>query len=1302
MICVLPALNERSRGKSSGVGVQDGASETSNNVPSAENVPRFRMALVAWTGSDAAALSGVLKGTNVEIVSLTKEEFSGSELSDCGVVVFRAIGWNPTDADREALARLKQKTNTVGYPQTLDLAVESTNCDAELAAKLGEYVSFFCEDNARSFAALCAERFGGDGSRDIRSEEGKILTEFSVRTPLVPPVKGYFYWGSEISKTYEEFEARRVKEGRDLPEDAPRVALFGSFLEPFKALERKPQDELIAKLESRGYNVYPIYNLEKDPELLTRCKPDAAIYFPRGRVLSNESAPTLFARIDCPVLTAVCLSASEREWRAEPIGATGSYYALTTALPELDGVIEPTPIATREPNEDGVVVRTPLGERIDALVDRVGKHIALRRKSNAEKKIAVFYYKAPGAAALTAQSLEVVDSLYNTLLFLRDEGYDLGPNLPNSPDELRQRIDREGRTIGQWELGTLERFVEEARPELVPQNLYAKWFKEELPEEARKKVLDAWGPAPGAVMTRDVGDQYGALVPRVQFGNVVLLPQPTTDVVEDAPYSPLDDDFAAVHGTNKAPPHFYIAAYLWARRGFNADAIVHFGTHGSLEFTQGKSGFLTESCFPDALIGDCPHVYLYSINNIGEAFLAKRRSRAALVSHLTPPFVKSGLYGDLETLDTKMHEYAELSSPALKEEYARSIAEAALRSALVDDLAAEPEFQQFASLEFREKFEREKQVFTEEQFEKLHRLLHRYENVNVADGLHVLGRPWTEEQIAETAEIASEPQETFEPKLRASFALELERFAAALSGRYIPPSTGGDYLVNPESLPTGRNLAGLNAEKLPSLEAERLAARLTDELIGAYRAKNEGAFPRRVACTLWGGETTRTQGLGVAQVLYLLGVRIKRDSRGSASQLELIPDEELGRPRIDVFVQTSGQFRDAFASKIETIDRAVRLAVDAPENELYPNFARENSLRVAERLRDERNMTDEDAKEASTARVFGATNALSYGTGVMRLIERSDLWQDESQIADRYIANMSGVYRGAQHWGVPIEGLLEMNLEGLDLAVQTRSSNVWGPAKLDHIYEFATLAAAARAKTGKDVEFWFDDLRNPNEARVESVRAALKEELRATIWNPRYLQGLQREGASALESASKTIGNLFGWNVAQPNMIDRAVWEETKAVFIDDARQIGVRKWFEEKNPAALQDISAVMLESIRKGYWNADAETTKQIAELHAELVVKYGAPGSYRSTGNRELRKFVGKLLDDPTEYERQMQKALEASKPHIEGLGLKEVADEERTKETQEAPVDSFWLITALVCALAFAALGFWTPRPRVFDR
>ena len=1263
---------------------------TSENAVGEEKTRRtFKVAFVGWSDADFARWRSTTAGTNFEMEAVKREAFASTDFSSCDVVLIRAIGWTPTDAEREKLAEISaQNVATLAFPATLDAAREATNVSPELAAAFYEYLTFPCEENVRSGAAFLAKKFGGLERSEIfyweDVEKNAVKKEttygaasrpaFDVASPKEAPPFGYFYRGPQIDETLEAFQARRDADGRSLPPNSPKIALFGAFLEPFKAEERGPQDELIAKLEARGFDVYPIYNLKNNKNLLLDVKPDLAIYFPRGRALPDGAAVDVFKSLNCPVLSAVCLSVSEAEYRSQPVGATGSYYALTTALPELDGVVEPLAIATKDADEKGFVARRALSERIDALVERCAGWIELRRKSNAEKRLAIFFYKAPGGSALTAQSLEVVPSLYNTLTRLRDEGFDLGADFPQTLEEFRLRVEREGRTVGQWNLGDFEKFVEEARPEFVAENLYKKWFNDNLMKDVRRRVVDVWGAAPGDYMTRDVGDEFGILIPRLRFGNVALIPQPSTAVLKDAPYSKNDNDFDAVHGTDKAPPHFYWAAYFWALHGFAADALVHFGTHGSLEFTPGKSAFTTENCFSDALIGDKPHLYLYSINNIGEAFLAKRRARATIVSHLTPPFTQSELYGDLQEIGAKLREYLETSDSALKSETASTLVAAVFRSNLLDDLLDEPAFRAFADAEFRAEFERSGRVFDEAQVETLHRVLHRYEDASVADGLHVVGRPWTDEQVAQTAAQTTLAKDDAEKRLRDSFDDELNRFVDGLCGRFIPPSTGGDFLVNPDAAPTGRNLAGLDVQKLPTPEAERLAAKLTDEILENHRAANGGAWPRRVACVLWGGESIRTRGLGVAQVFYLLGVRVKYDSRGNAAELELIPSSELGRPRIDVLVQTSGQFRDAFGAKIEAIDRAVRLAAEA-EDDAFPNFVRENVAKIAERLVRENGTQPEEAEELATARVFGSTNALSYGTGIMRLVERGDLWNDETEVADRYLANMSGVYRNASRWGTPVKGLLEFNLDGVEAMLQTRSSNVWGPAKLDHVYEFATLATAVRTKTGRDPQIWFDDLRSPTNPRVETARAALREELRTTLWNPKYLKGLQREGASAAASTAKTVRNLYGWNVAQPETIDASVWEETTAVFVDDARNLGIREWFETQNPAALQDMTAVMLETVRKGYWDAAPETVEKIAKLHAELVAKHGASGSYETTGNKKLIEFIGTLpLGEAGDaYRAEIERATTPPQaPQIQGLALTKI--DENAGKTPESDATS----------------------------
>ena len=404
-------------------------------------------------------------------------------------------------------------------------------------------------------------------------------------------------------------------------------------------MECQPAEYVIRALESRGVRVYPIFGSEGCERLLEAAKPDLTIVFPIGRVTRGNTAAELFSRLKCPCVSALALLTSPEEWMADPRGMTGTWMDLQITLPELDGVIEPIAVAARVPNVQNIRVRTPIPDRIEKRLALVLNWLKLRRTANAQKRVVIVYYKGPGLSTLTAGGLDVVPSLFNTLKRMEAEGYDLGGKLPKSPEALFDLIQAKGKTLGQWAMGSYEKFLEQGEPEFVPASQYAEWFQQALSEKRQRETLDLWGPIPGKQMVAQREGRPFLVISRIRLGNVVIMPQPTVGVGKD--------EIAMIHGTELAPPHFYLGAYLWARYGFKADAIVHFGTHGSLEFTNGKSCCLSRDCWPDILIGDVPHIYPYVINNIGEAMLAKRRANAVIISHLTPAFCESTLYGEL-------------------------------------------------------------------------------------------------------------------------------------------------------------------------------------------------------------------------------------------------------------------------------------------------------------------------------------------------------------------------------------------------------------------------------------------------------------------------------------------------------------------------------------------------------------------------------------------------------------------------------------------------------------------------------
>lgn len=1314
----------------------------------------MRVVVVNYSDANWGVWKVAASFTPYTLHRLTFAELEERSLTNYDVILIWARGWHPTSKQKEQLD-LARKRGTKVYTSatTLDESIGQMNVTEQQAKKINDYIEQGGIDNITSLLHYFAHEFQG----------------YSVNVPdvVVRPNVGYFHLGDKFFETFEEYEQYLDSLQPMLKKDAPRVAILGPILRPYATLERQSLDELIDKLTRHGVRVYAINGLKEKPELLEKCQPDVAVVFPIGQILSGNEGKRILERLNIPCLIAINIIASREEWESEPTAMSGAYLSLSTVLPEMDGAIEPTAVSTVDLNEDGLKLRNPIHERIDRFVRRILRWSNLRRKSNAEKRVAIVYYKGPGHAAITAKGLETVKSLYNTLLRLKQEGYNLGDSFPSTLEEFQQRIDVEGRTVGQWAVGALEQFVKEGKPEMIPATQYSKWFQQEIPEKRQQEIISLWGNIPGKILTVQENEQSMILVSRIRFGNIVILPQPTTAILTDEEIAQGTHDTKSIHGTMKPPPHFYIAPYLWLQHGFKADILVHFGTHGSLEFTQGKSVALSEQCFPVILIGDLPHVYIYSINNIGEALLAKRRSAAVLVSYLTQPFTEAGMYGSLQTICEKITDIKTVEGDQLKLEIRRSITRLAEENDLLQEIDVKKTTHE--NTEF---------LLDDEQIEKLHDYLHQLEGENVNDGLHVLGRSWTEEQIVKTAvamlgdralneikldddiskddhnyldkkreklldlvrqsllspssSLESSPIEETPPKekptrkpanvansrrpqrgqsipatvpvvnplanigkyiraLQESQNAELDRFIMSLSGKFIPPSSGGDVIINPDAAPTGRNIMSLDVESTPSEEAWTVAVRLSDEIIAEHQKQHNGAYPRRISCTFWGGEYIRTRGTILAQSLYFMGVRLVRDSRGSVVSLEVIPSEELKRPRIDIFIQTSGQFRDAAGSRIELLNQAVEMVSKLPD-EPYQNFVKEHSLKT-ENILKRKGYSAAESREYSTARIFGSPYAANYGTGIMEVIERGDRWENDSQIADKYIKNMNGVFRNGKVWGIPIDGLMESQLDETDIILHSRSSNTWGPLRLDHVYEFSTLALAVRSKTGVDPQILFSDLRNPEKAKVTQAKKAIREETRTTLWNPKYISALQKESGNAAAQFVETIRNLYGWNVVQPSSIDASLWEETYRVYIEDKNKLGLREYFEKQSPYALQDITAIMLETIRKELWKASPEIIENLTKIHAEFVAEHGAGCSYDTCANSKLHQFIGNHLTEElqSKYQNSLNTALQSTQPlpEIEGIELEKkttkIADEQEQKDFSFGIILAIFLTTTVILTM-----------------
>ncbi|MDR1926024.1 MAG: cobaltochelatase subunit CobN [Planctomycetaceae bacterium] len=1468
----------------------------------------MRIAVVAEFDSEWVAYQEAVKGTNFAVHRYKKEEIVSASFENYDLVMLRGMGWQPSDAE---IANVKKAAELGAYIHVSASTRTSTgdlnNIPSEIRTAFEKYA------------------FAG-GSENLANGLLYLARELKGYKAVIPdpkplPRQGYFHLDGKLYDSLESYDSYLDKAYPNLPKDAPRVILTGAFVNFYDDLERGAIDMINRKLAETGCRVYAIAG-RTDRKQFETIKPNLILFTPMGSLLGNETIDFL-TKQNIPCIDIVNIMGTKEEWMNEPTALSSGYTGQVLVLPELDGIIEPTAIAARSINSEGLSVRMPLTERIEVLVRRINRWITLQRKSNSEKRVVIVYYKAPGHSPLGAAGMETIDSLFNVLQRMQDEGYNLGGRLPADSKGLADLIQKEGCTIGGWAEGTWEEYLRDGDPVFVPAEDYAAWLKKELPEENRKALIRVWGDVPGKHNTIQKDGKPYLIVTRVKLGNIALMPLPsvaiisndaadtatvqnntdtnnttnnttnnaTSSVSNSATKNPpsmdgsnaggassanivvkegegvVTDEMSAVHGTNQPPPHSYLGAYLWIRNGFKADAMVHFGTHGSMEFTKGKSALLSEFCYPTILTGDMPHIYPYIINNIGEALVAKRRASAVTISHLTPPFTKAELYGEISQMSSKIHDYKTVEGNSLKTEIIKSLTELVRKN----DMFKEIGYKENPS---------EDLLLTENDIELLDEYLDHLADVNIQDGLHVIGRTWTDEQIADTVvsmlgepaiekltkireskKIADLPDDNAEaakffvrgvlagkikddtPKiseaddknnnnkidnkenldkenldkisddkktddkkteikkpntekndeqtpnnpnetnstnsnnqkptnpphgmpnmnnitrggmsdgmsggmgggsrggmgggmsggmgggmggadrsrwggitgeskkfkesddpysaliegtlfhannLAESTENELLGFLGALNGGFVPPSSGGDVIFNPNAAPTGRNIASVNLEETPTVESYKVGVKLTEHIISEFRLQNPDRYPRRVACTFWGGEYIRTRGVVLAQALYLMGLKPRRDSRNIVYDVELIPSEELGRPRIDIVVQTSGQFRDAAVGRIELLDKAVRMVAELPD-EKFPNFVKENSLQTEEELKKD-GIAPADAREYSTARIFGSPSG-NYGTGIQGAVDRSDA-NNTRQIADQYIRNMNGMYRSGKIWGVQVRGLFESQLKGTDMMIQSMSSNTWGPLTLDHVYEFNTLALAIREKTGTDPKIWFSDMRNPSSSRAITAVQAIREEARSSIWNPKYITGLQREGAGAAASLVEPMRNMRGWNVVQPSSIDKSLWDEMFAVYIEDKHDLKLKEYFESKNPYALQDMTAVLLDVVRKKMWQPDMEVVKRLAELHVEMVEKHGAGCSADTCGDKRLHAFIGDIIGNiPAEYQNALDQVLQAKagkKPEVEGMRLEEKIDLLK-KTNMNAYTSAPLFVTIIVLGISIITIG-----------
>ncbi len=890
----------------------------------------------------------------------------------------------------------------------------------------------------------------------------------------------------------------------------------------------------------------------------------------------------MLARLDVPYIAAHSVEFETlEEWQASDRGLLPVEATMMVAIPELDGSTGPILFGGRSERAANPRDMQAHPERVAKLAERVERMIALRRTPRADRKLGVVLFNFPpnAGATGTAAYLSVYESLHRTLTGLKIAGYSV--EVPASVDELRDRI------LG----GNAARFGAGA-------NVHARITADDhIRRERHLGEIEAqWGPAPG----KHQSDGSSIFVLGERFGNVFVGVQPAFGYEGDPMRLLFEKGFA--------PTHAFSAFYRWLREDFAAHAVLHFGTHGALEFMPGKQAGMSAACWPDRLIGALPNFYLYAANNPSEGTIAKRRSAATLVSYLTPPVAQAGLYRGLLDLKASLDHWRGLS-PDESVERDRMAPIIQAQAAELSLGVAEPVWSSASVSEI----------------EKLVSAVHELEHELIPHGLHVIGEATSRAERIELLLASCEAQSMAMPSREAIEALidgEHPRHAAALSGlaqdettlalfaglartaellaedhelpalihaldgRFTRPAPAGDLLRNPQILPTGRNLHGFDPFRLPSAFAVEDGKRQAELLLSRHRQDGHGV-PESVALVLWGTDNLKSEGGPISQALALLGARPRFDTYGRLCGAALTPLAELGRPRIDVVMTLSGIFRDLLPLQSKLLAEAAYLAASADEP-LDQNFVRKHALQYQEQHGCD--------LETASLRVFSNAEG-AYGSNVNYMID-SGRWTDENELAEVYTRRKCFAYgrNGApqrQH------ALLETMLSGVELAYQNLESVELGVTTVDHYFDtLGGISRAALRAKGKTVPVYIgDQTRGQGKVRTLSEQVAL--ETRTRVLNPKWYEGMLKHGYEGVRQIESHVTNTVGWSATTGQVAPWIYQSLTQAFVLDEA----MRNRLASLNPIASAKVANRLLEAHERNYWTPDEATLDALRKAGEEL---------------------------------------------------------------------------------------------------
>jgi magnesium chelatase subunit H len=999
-------------------------------------------------------------------------------------------------------------------------------------------------------------------------------------------------------------------------------------------------DGVIAALEARGLRVIPTFSagLDSRPAIEKFFMKDGVAQIDAlvsltgfslvGGPAYNDSkaAEDTLAALDVPYLAAHPVEFQTlEEWESSERGLLPVESTIMVAIPELDGSTGPMVYGGRSSGVASAKDMIVHPERAAMLAARVAKWVQMRLKSRADRKVGVVIFNFPPNAGNTgtAAYLSVFESLYGTLQSLQRAGYHV--DLPASVDVLRDKIIN----------GNAGQFGAAA-------NVYRRIpAADHVRREKFLKEIEAqWGPAPG----KQQSDGASIFVLGERFGNVFVGIQPAFGFEGDPMRLLFEKGFA--------PTHAFSAFYRFLREDFGAHALLHFGTHGALEFMPGKQTGMSQACWPDRLIADMPNLYLYASNNPSEGAIAKRRCGATLISYLTPPVANAGLYRGLIDLKSSLESWASLNVGSSLDT-AAGTGDAESRDNLAELIQAQASALDLAAA---------KPLWRASAPAKIDALgaqVRELEYTLIPHGLHVVGKAAAPGQRLNFLLAMAETGQAQQPSRAAVQALidgKTPEEALALCGpdnvhgsgtRSISGSASGNTSGGTNGSTNGGSESRDDAALLTALRELKHAESLLSEnpeieaivhaLDGGFLrpapggdvvrtpavlptgrnlhgfdpfripsafAVMDGArqaerllkrhmadghpLPETVALVLWGSDNLKTEGSPMGQALGLIGAKPRFDAYGRIAGATLTPLAELGRPRVDVMVTLSGIFRDLLPLQIKLLAEASFLAASADEP-CEQNFIRKHALRYIEQHGGD--------LETASLRVYGNAES-TYGANVNHLIENSR-WASQDELAETFTRRKGFAYGRS---GRPVQQtkLLESVLKDVQLTYQNLDSVELGVTTVDTYFD--TLgginSAVRRAKGGAATPVYIADQTNGN-GTVRTLSEQVSLETRTRTLNPKWYEGMLEHGYEGVRQIEVHVTNTMGWS-ATTGEVQPWVYQQITQTFILDPQ---MRARLAKLNPTASAKVANRLLEASERKFWQPDDKMLAALRSAGEEL---------------------------------------------------------------------------------------------------